>query len=295
MKTKLTQTGVVGGLLSLSLLINGLAMDSCTRTNSVVQPVPAPADSTPKLVWSDEFNQDGRPDSRNWTYETGFVRNNELQWYQPDNAFCQNGMLVIEGRRTQQPNPNYKAGSSDWRTNRQTIQYTAASLKTEGLQSWQYGRFEMRARIRTQSGLWPAFWTLGTKGEWPSNGEIDIMEYYRGALLANVAWGTNKRWTANWRSSKLPVTAFNDPNWADQFHVWRMDWDAQQIQLSVDGRVLNTVKLSETINGDGSGINPFKQPHYVMLNLAIGGDNGGDPSATAFPSRYEIDYVRVYQ
>jgi beta-glucanase (GH16 family) len=74
-----------------------------------------------------------------------------------------------------------------------------------------------------------------------------------------------------------------------------MDWDAQQIQLSVDGRVLNTVKLSETSNGDGSGINPFKQPHYILLNLAIGGDNGGDPSATAFPSRYEIDYVRVYQ
>ena len=251
-------------------------------------PVTSPPTSTGtsewRLVWADEFNTDGAPDPKNWRFEQGFVRNNELQWYQPDNARCQNGMLVIEARRDGRPNPNYKAGSTNWKTSRPTIDYTAASLNTNGLQKWQYGRFEMRGRIDTRAGLWPAFWTLGTSGEWPSNGEIDIMEYYRGMLLA-----------AKWSSTKKALTTCNDSNWAQQFHVWRMDCDESAIKLYVDDQLLNEVKLTDTINGDGSGKNPFKQPHYVLLNLALGGDNGGDPAPTQFPAKFEVDYVRVYQ
>jgi beta-glucanase (GH16 family) len=248
-----------------------------------------------RLVWADEFSQPGAPDPTKWRFEQGFVRNNELQWYQPDNAYCQNGLLTIEARGEQRPNPNYKAGSSDWKTNRPTIRYTSSSLHTNGLHAWQYGRFLLRARIDTRAGLWPAFWTLGTAGEWPANGEIDIMEYYQGKLLANVAFGSAKRWTANWRSSAKALTSFADPSWAQQFHLWRMDWDETSIKLYVDDLLLNEVPLTQTINGDGSGSNPFRQPHYVLLNLAVGGDNGGDPTSTSFPARYEIDYVRIYQ
>lgn len=248
-----------------------------------------------KLVWSDEFDKDGPPNPANWVFEHGFVRNHELQWYQPDNAYCQNGMLIIEGRRERKPNPAYSANSSNWKTNRQFIEYTASSLKTVGLHSWQYGRFEMRGRIDTSPGLWPAFWTLGVAGEWPGNGEIDIMEYYRNMLLANVAWGTDKRYTAKWRTTKKPMTEFSDPDWSKKFHTWRMDWDDKVIKLYVDELLLNEVSLTETINGDGSGKNPFHQPHYMLLNLAIGGDNGGDPATTLFPNRFEVDYVRVYQ
>jgi len=140
-----------------------------------------------KLVWSDEFNKDGRPDPNNWTYERGFVRNQELQWYQPENARCENGMLIIEGRRQRKENPRYRADGRDWRQNREYAEYTSASLTTRRLHSWKFGRFEMRGRIDTRAGLWPAFWTLGIEGSWPSNGEIDIMEYYRGMLLANAA------------------------------------------------------------------------------------------------------------
>ncbi|MHC4119462.1 MAG: glycoside hydrolase family 16 protein, partial [Planctomycetota bacterium] len=141
-----------------------------------------------KLVWSDEFDKDGRPDPDKWTYERGFVRNEELQWYQPDNARCEGGLLIIEARRERQANPRYDPNSNRWSRKREYCEYTSASVTTKGLHSWKYGRFEMRGRIDTRSGMWPAFWTLGVEGPWPSNGEIDIMEYYRGMLLANAAW-----------------------------------------------------------------------------------------------------------
>ncbi|WP_461068508.1 glycoside hydrolase family 16 protein [Spirosoma horti] len=248
-----------------------------------------------KLVWADEFTADGPPDPKNWTFEKGFVRNNELQWYQPDNARCENGLLIIEGRREKRPNPTYQANSTNWKTNRPSIDYTASSLTTNGLHQWQYGRFDMKARIDTHPGLWPAFWTLGVAGEWPSNGEIDIMEYYRNMLLANVAWATSKRYTAKWSSVKKPINTFNDPDWPTKFHIWRMDWDEKAISLYVDDQLLNTIALTETINQDGTDTNPFRQPHYLLLNLAIGGDNGGDPAATTFPRQFVVDYVRVYQ
>jgi beta-glucanase (GH16 family) len=248
-----------------------------------------------KLVWADEFDKEGRPDPRHWTYETGFVRNTELQWYQPENARCENGLLILEARRERKRNPGYEPNSREWRRSREYAEYTSASLTTRGLQSWQYGRFEMRGRIDTRPGLWPAFWTLGVAGEWPGGGEIDIMEYYRGTLLANAAWGTDRRWLPRWASVKKPLSEFNDPDWSGKFHVWRMDWDETAIRLFVDDLLLNTVPLDQTFNTDKDGKNPFRQPHYLLLNLAIGGKNGGDPSKTEFPARFEVDYVRVYQ
>jgi len=248
-----------------------------------------------KLVWADEFNQEGAPDSLNWSYEHGFVRNNEFQWYQPQNAVCHNGLLIIEARRVNLPNPNYVPQSTNWKTNRPNITYTSASLNTRGLRSFQYGRFEMRAKIDTSAGLWPAFWTLGVSGEWPSNGEIDIMEYYRKKLLANIACGTAEKYKAKWYSNTKQISAFKDPKWSSKFHIWRMDWDENVISLYVDNELLNRVELKNLANRDATGKNPFMQPHYMLLNLAVGGDSGGDPEATQFPKRYEIDYVRVYQ
>jgi beta-glucanase (GH16 family) len=246
-----------------------------------------------KLVWSDEFDVDGRPNTANWRYENGFVRNEEDQWYQPDNATVQGGVLVIEARREQKLNPNYQAGSTDWKRNRQYAEYTSSSLITSGLRSWQYGRFEMRGRIDTRAGMWPAWWTLGNSGEWPSNGEIDIMEFYNGRVLANVACGTSTRYTAKWDSVTKAISSFNDPQWSSKFHVWRMDWDDTKIDLYLDDALMNTSNLSDMLNADGTS--PFKQPAYMILNLAIGGQNGGDPTNTTFPARYEIDYVRVFQ
>jgi len=248
-----------------------------------------------KLVWADEFNNDGVPDPCNWDYERGFVRNREYQWYQPDNARCEDGLLVIEGRRQRVKNPNYDPNSRDWKRNRQYAEYTSASLRTRGRREWTYGRFEMRGRIKTEPGLWPAFWTLGTARGWPGCGEIDIMEYYRGLVLANACWASGTRQRPIWDDFKKPIAEFGDPDWDSKFHIWRMDWDEHAIKLYLDGKLLNTIELSKTINQTPDGANPFREPHYIIVNLAIGGTSGGDPSTTRFPTRYEIDYIRVYQ
>ena len=243
-----------------------------------------------KLVWSDEFNKDGSPDSSNWSYETGFVRNEETQWYQPQNAFCANGKLIIEAKKTNKPNPIYDAASKDWPKNRESIRYTSACLVSKSHRAWLYGRFIMRAKIDINTGLWPAWWMLGTKKRWPANGEVDIMEYYRGRLLANLACaGSDGK--AKWFSKRIPV----DSIWASHFHIWRMDWDSASIALYVDDLLMNKTPLYSLVNKDGSGFNTFKQPEYMLLNLAVGGTNGGDPSQTKFPKKFEVDYLRVYQ
>ena len=246
-----------------------------------------------KLVWSDEFEKDGTPDAKYWTFEEGFQRNREDQWYQQANAVCKDGMLHISLRKERKPNPTYQKGSKDWATSRQHIQYTSSSINTLGKKQWQYGRFEIKAKIPVGSGLWPAFWTLGTEGEWPSNGEIDIMEYYRGNILANIATGTKDRWKAKWFSKTKSVDELGGKAWADKFHLWRMDWDEHEIALYVDDSLMNKVPLEQLANADGS--NPFQQPHYVLLNFALGGINGGKIDEKLLPAVYEIDYVRVYQ
>jgi len=246
-----------------------------------------------ELAWADEFNVDGPPDPKNWTFEHGFVRNHELQFYQSDNAWVKDGVLVIEARSEAVPNPRHEPGSNDWKKKPEKSTFTSASILTRGLRQWTYGRFEMRGRIDVRSGLWPAWWTLGVDREWPHNGEIDIMEYYRGKLLANFAVGTQTRWAAKWDQVAIPLGKFGGEKWAKEFHVWRMDWTRDTIRIYVDDRLLNEIKVAEAQNPDG--FLPFRQPHYMILNLAIGGDNGGPLGDTKLPARFEVDWVRVYQ
>ena len=262
------------------------------ETNTVP---PAVADSTNdwKLVWHDEFDTNGPPNPANWNYETGFVRNHELQWYQPENAFCTNGLLAIEARREHKPNPNFFTNGTNWKTSRQWIDYTSASITSRKLQEFKYGKFEMRARIDTPPGSWPAFWTLGaTPGiGWPACGEVDIMEYYRNMVLANVAYSANGR--AVWASSRKSPDELGGAAWPQEFHIWTMEWNTNKIDLLLDGRLMNHFDLATADKSDRG--NPFHSPMYFILNQAIGGDSGGDPSQTKFPVRYEIDWVRVYQ
>lgn len=256
-----------------------------------------------QLVWSDEFDRDGRPDEATWNYERGFVRNHEAQWYQQENAWQEDGLLVIEARREHnRQNPDYRPDSRHWGRQRSTIDYTSACVTTQGKRTFLYGRMEVSARIPTAGGSWPAIWTLGSGLPWPSCGEIDVMEYYRIGgkphILANVAWGNDRPANAVWNSKRVPFTHFTqrDPMWAQRFHVWRMDWDKSSIRLYLDDELLNEVPLADTVNGSvGHGTNPFHSPQYILLNLALGGDNGGPIDDAALPLRYEIDYVRIYR
>ena len=241
------------------------------------------------LVWSDEFDVDGAPSVSNWGYEKGFVRNEELQWYQPDNATVAGGILTIAAQKVHIANPNYQAGSSDWKKGRQYYDYTSTSMTTSGKHAWQYGRFEMRARIDTRQGAWPAFWILGSGTSWPASGEVDIMEYYANKVLANVCTPAGSNCT--WDSTNQSLSSLGS-GWSGQFHVWAMEWDAQKIDLFLDDKLVNTYNVSTA--GSGSS-NPYSsKTFYILVNLAIGA-NGGDPSNTTFPITYEVDYVRVYQ
>ena len=265
-----------------------------------------PADSL-TLVWHDEFDYIGRPDSARWQYEYGFVRNQELQWYQPDNARVIGGVLQITARHEQVMNPSYKQISSNWKRNRPYAEFTSACVMTRDRFSFRYGRLEVRARIPVAPGAWPAIWTLGNQWEWPQNGEVDLLEFYirNGVpgILANACWGGERPFSPVWDDTHTPFTHFTDQDadWADKYHLWRMDWDQEWIRLYLDGELLNEIDLSRTVNGgvDGNTANPFVNDvegfgDYILLNLAIG-SNGGDPSGTPFPLRYCIDYVRVYQ
>lgn len=255
-----------------------------------------------KLIWSDEFNGTGRPDAATWNYEEGFVRNHEAQWYQADNAFLQDGLLVIEARKEHRPNPTYRADGRYWGQQRPDIDYTSACLTSLGKREFLYGRLEVCARIPVDGGSWPAIWTLGSGMQWPSCGEIDVMEFYRikdePHILANVAWGNDRPFQPVWNSKKVPFTHFTnrDERWAQRFHVWRMDWDETSIRLYLDDELMNEVPLSTTVNGSvGRHQNPFTRKQYILLNLALGGDCGGEIDDSAFPMRYEIDYVRIYE
>ena len=255
------------------------------------------------LVWSQEFDIDGAYDRDVWDAEHGFVRNHEAQWYQEDNAYQKDGCLVIEARKEPKPNPAYRPqGRRDWRSERDSIKYTAASLTTRKSFSFLYGRLEVRAKIPTAGGAWPAIWLLGTQHSWPANGEIDVLEYYQHkgvpTILANACWAGDTTDDAEWDSSYTPLTHFTerDPAWAERFHVWRMDWDKDFIRLYLDDELLNEIDLKRTINGKagGTGINPFHYQQYLLLNLALD-TRVKELNPADFPMKYEIDYVRVFQ
>ena len=261
-----------------------------------------PAHEGYDLVWHDEFDVDGPPDSANWMPELGFVRNREDQLYQPQNAEVRGGKLVFTARRETVPDPDHRPGSGRWQERREEAHYTSASFRTarrdtgEVKHEWLYGRFEMRGRFDTDPGVWPAWWTLGRARDWPGCGEIDIMEFYGGDLKANLFWGSARAWQPRKDGASTPLESLGDPErWASEFHTWRMDWTRDEVALYVDDRLLNRVELDRTFNDSPDGANPFREPHHMLLNLAVGGQAAPDPSRTAFPRTFEVDWVRVYQ
>jgi beta-glucanase (GH16 family) len=242
-----------------------------------------------KLIWSDEFDKPGLPDPAKWTNEVGFVRNNEAQYYtqrRAENARVEGGMLVIEGRK--------ESFNNEGRRGPRTAEYTSASLTTEGKASWTYGRIEVRAKLPSARGTWPAIWMLGTSHRqvgWPACGEIDIMEFVGhepGVVHANVHMTKYNHARGTGKGSRTKV-----PTISEAFHVYALEWYPDRLEFYVDEKKYFTFNKEP----GGNDVWPFDKPHYLLLNLAIGGAWGGAQGidAGAFPQKYFIDYVRVYE
>jgi len=234
------------------------------------------------LVWSDEFEGEGLPDSEKWSYEVGSIRNNELQYYtesRVENARMEGGYLVIESRKE-----DYEGA-----------QYSSASLTTDNRASWTYGRIEVSAKLPVGVGMWPAIWMLGVNIDdvgWPTCGEIDIMEnvgYERGSIHGTVHTEAYNHVKGTAKGGSLYRQSAHD-----EFHLYAIEWFEDRIDFYVDD-----VKYFSFAN-DGKGDNatwPFDKPHYLILNAAIGGSWGGQYGVDdeIFPAQYLIDYVRVYK
>ncbi|MDQ1164112.1 MULTISPECIES: glycoside hydrolase family 16 protein [unclassified Flavobacterium] len=227
-----------------------------------------------KVIWSDEFNVDGSPDSSKWGYNTGTGDgwgNNELEYYtnRSENVKIENGTLKITAIKE-----NY-LGS----------QYTSTRMLTKGKFSFKYGRAEVRAKLPVGGGTWPAFWLLGDNIDtvgWPACGEIDILE-----SVGNNPNVIHSSLHSPGRSGNTPDTKTTTAaNSTTEFHIYAAEWSAENIKFYVDDNLFYTYKNSSTT--------PFNQKFFIILNLAMGGNFGGavDPNFTS--ATFEVDYVRVY-
>lgn len=235
-------------------------------------------------VWGDEFEQDGRPDSTKWRYETGGHGwgNEERQYYteaRPENARVEEGHLLISARKEAY----------------QSRAYTSARLNSDS--SWTYGRFEIRAQVPNGRGTWPALWLLAsqdTYGDqfWPDNGEIDIMEHV--GHDPNVIHSTVHTEAYNHADGTQRGASVEVPTATSAFHVYAVEWTPDEIRAFVDGEPYFTVRKSSQA---GYAEWPFNHDFHLILNVAVGGTWGGAEGVAEdiWPAQLKIDYVRVYK
>jgi beta-glucanase (GH16 family) len=213
-----------------------------------------------------------------------------------ENARVENGLLIIEARKERFKNPAYVPNTNGvrrGRVSREFADYTSASLTTRGKASWAYGRIEVRAKLPSGRGTWPAIWTLGNNRQagWPACGEIDIMEFVGsdpGIVHANIHTKKYNHVQKTGKGSQIKI-----PDASEAFHVYALEWTAEQMDFFVDNQKYFTFRNE----GTGADAWPYDKDQYLILNLAIGGAWGGAKGIddSIFPQRYCIDYVRVYQ
>ena len=242
------------------------------------------------LTWSDEFNSSNGSgvDLSKWVFDVGGKGwgNHELECYtnRPQNAYIQAGNLVIQAVRE-----NYTG------TDGVSRKYTSARLKTVGKFSQTYGRFESRIEIPSGQGMWPAFWMLGDDIEklgWPDCGEIDIMENI-GKEPSTVHGSIHGPGFSGADGIEAHYTLPAKRRFADDFHVFAVEWEPNTIRFYVDDDLYATRTRSDMAPGRKW---VFDHPFFLLLNIAVGGDWPGDPDATTvFPQNMLVDYVRVYR
>lgn len=244
------------------------------HTFTTVQPVQDPVTDFTNLVWSDEFNTDGAPNPANWSYDIGAGGwgNGEAQYYtnNTNNVTVQGGNLKITARAENLNGSNY----------------TSARLKSENKFEFTYGKVEVRAKLPTGGGTWPAIWMLGQNyatNTWPSCGEIDIMEHkgnQQDKIYGTLHYPGNSGGNGN--SNSTTITGASS-----EFHVYKAIWTAGSVKLYVDNVLFHTVVNSSSL--------PFNADFFLILNVAMGGTFGGAINPSFLQSSMEVDYVRVYQ
>ncbi|ESQ92146.1 glycoside hydrolase [Asticcacaulis sp. AC460] len=240
-----------------------------------------------KLVWSDEFDTGTAPDPAKWDYDvtvnkTGWY-NNEAQYYsahRAENSRIENGNLIIEARKDD------LSMMADWGGQH----YSSVRLVTRGRADWTYGFFDIRAKLPCGRGQWPAIWLLGN-GQWPATGEIDIMEYV-GFDATTIYGNTHSPDTVAKSAPQGGKTELADPCTA--FHNYQAEWTKDSITFLLDGKAYYHRERPKNASKE---VWPYDVPEYLILNTAIGGNWGGQQGIddTVFPTKFEIDYVRVYQ
>jgi len=274
--------------LFLILSITSCSSDGPADSFNYIEPDPTDNLEPGDLIWSDEFNGTGSPNSNNWTYDIGHGSggwgNNEVQYYTDEqkNVRMENGMLIIDAV--------YEDG-----------EWTSARIKSEGLQSFRNVTIKARAKLPQGSGTWPAIWMLGSNYKdigWPASGEIDIMEHVgKNPGMIHSSLHTPSSYGNTQNSGHIEV-----PDFHNEFHIYEAVWTEESITFKVDGEEFYTyspsIKNFETW--------PFNNNFFIIMNIAMGGNwgsdsqyetgnmrNGIDPDLNQ--ARMEVDYVRVYK
>jgi len=276
-------------IMRLFFLVSCCAVLCCSHSSTAdssnppfTPPPPPPPPGPYQMVWNDEFDYTGLPDSSKWNYDVGGNGwgNNELEYYtskRMENSRVENGNLVIEARK------------ESW----QGMNYTSTRLITKGKMSWQYGKVEVRAKLPKGRGTWPAIWMLGDTNplKWPDDGEVDIMEHVgfdQGIIHGSVHCKKYNWVIGNGKTATTPVM-----DCSDSFHVYRVEWDANNLKISVDSNSY----MSFSNEHSGYDAWPFDNKLFLILNIAVGGNWGGQKGVddSIWPQQMVIDYVRVYQ
>lgn len=273
-------------ITALSLLLAG-----CSGGTTPPSSTPPSADQGQwTLVWSDEFDgaSGSAPDATKWMHDVGGSGwgNDELEYYttRAENAHLQDGNLIIQAVKEEYTGPDGV-----------TRDYTSARLKTQGLFQQTYGRFEARIKIPYGPGLWPAYWMLGSNidaGGWPGCGEIDIFENI-GREPATIHGTVHGPRYFGGHGISGSFTLPSGKRFADDFHLFAVEWEPGTIRFYVDSNLYKTVTPADLPSGTTW---VFDHPFFLILNVAVGGSWPGDPDAsTVFPQTMLVDYVRVYR
>jgi beta-glucanase (GH16 family) len=238
-----------------------------------------------KLLWSDEFDKDGKPNESIWQFETGGhgFGNGEDQYYTDklDNAFVKDGLLHIVAKKEAYENR----------------QYTSAKLTTYGKKSIQYGRVEVMAQLPLGKGTWPAIWLLPNSFQkgvaWPLCGEIDLMEHV-GHNPGVVHFSLHSK-SYNHHNHQQPTKVIEDQSLAAGFHEYAFEWDEEQFSFFIDKKHYVTFHKGDEHRLTDEGGWPFDQPFYLILNIALGGWWGSTIDDSIFPVSMLFKYVRVYE